>query len=310
MNLEIIIPVVAVLVVLALVAGGRKKKKKKKDSSGGKDIRVVGNRLSVDLTYAKWVGAPSLAPQRLVSTHYTHAHFAVFLDEMQKLGCNTLLLKTAGFDIFQDAWKAKYHWLLGECQKRGFFCQINVGPDFWGANNNSTDYVEGSDQRHNWWGDSKHTTGYIERVVNEFRRYPHVFWELGNEVDHSGVDAGAFKRRAIADYLPAIRRLDQRPIGVSEDRMWDLPVDFLELHAPSRIAPMSGRSRPWVMNEVAGGSGLWKDDAIRGHRSGEYGPIALNCWAHGASGVSGATWLDISRPLNDRARQALRSLKR
>lgn len=315
MNLEYLIPLIAIVLVIALAGVAKRKKKTKKiptpktPENGLEPIRVVGNKLNTTLSCAKWFTVQDIC------LRYGDGHITQFLDFMKFNGLNCVLVKTTGFLLHKDgktwneAWKDKYHWFIRQCNVRDIYVQVNL-MDFWTRpKDGGMHFHEGPGGMFEWWSTSDWDRKrlYIENHVKEFVEYPNVFFELGNEMGHGGADKNGFIHAAKTQYLPEYRKWSQgKPIGISEHDMWVLPVDILEGH---HVAVIKSYDRPFFFNEIAGNITAYEDSFIRNSANiNTYKGIINKCASVGAVGCAAATWLDIRQPLNAPATEVLKHL--
>lgn len=236
-----------------------------------------------------------------------------YLDVMQQLGHNGLLLKTALYAINDDlktydtAWLNRAEWLLKEMGRRGIYCQITFF-DTWSRKRGQRHQFDtsGPNQVFDVWAESDLTAkeNYIRTIVARFAGFYNVMWELGNEMEHKPNSGDAFVALANKHYIPWIRKYDpyDLPIGLSEKQSaLRADVDIIEAHQTDELPPPDA-DRPWMMNELVRGwkdAPLWDDKTIRNpaHRLG-YRQTYWRLFTAGGSGASQATWLKLEQPLN------------
>lgn len=281
------------LIFVGAMVGSKKKGRK---GGGGKSTAFAKKPVTEQfMTWGKWFTVLNLKPrypnhdvgQGSIPMH----RIKEFFDLMAKHGVNCVTLKVAGYDFLPyKGWTANVATFMNMAQERGIWVQVGI-TDYWHAHKNNADMVEGEspNAKFNWWrGDAREAKKmYIEKTMKFFNKWDNVFWELGNEMDHSGLGS-AFAQQA-GFYLPLMRKHSKgMPIGVSENGLFGLPVDFGEVHSPSR---MGGHPR-WVMNEVAGETDYWRDAMMR-HDATPYIQIANQVKQKGGKGVCACTWYDL-----------------
>lgn len=225
-------------------------------------------------------------------------------------GMDTVCLKTAGFQFQLDAgWRNNVRWFMEKTREYGLFVQVSLC-DHWHSNKNDTALVIGRDPgaRFDWWSPANMQAklDYIEATVLFFRPYPHCFYSLGNELDHSGL-GGLFVQHG-APLLAKFRSIENRTIGASENDIFNnMPLDFGEVHNRHRMTP--GPLPGFIVNELAGDTDLWRSDRIKAD-AGPYIDWGNRAIAAGAWGVCAATWLSLLEPgwNNDNVRRAFTHL--
>jgi hypothetical protein len=285
---------------------------------------------------ANWINAKAYGPQHIEGVinekHITDETFITLLDTLKKHKHNGLLIKISLFPLRDDkyTWNLKWihraEWLVREMQARGIYAQINFF-DTWSREKNSLNSnIDGKKQVFNVWelGDEGVKKNYIKTIVSRFAAFSNVYWELGNEMEHSPNSGKDFVKLANSKYIPWIRQHDpyNLPIGLSEGcwRMADVDIGFL--HQPRALFASPGNKlvnkmkqylkklfnftswdRPIIMNELVRGgiSGpLWKDSTIR-HDDNRvvYRKTFWLMFTLGGSGSSEGTWLNFNTPLNE-----------
>ena len=281
----------------------------------------------------KWISAMDYGPETklgklnanfsqklgVVVGHKTNQHLIDYLDILEREKHNGLLLKIAMFPLENDGiswdldWIRRAEWLVEEAAARGIYVQINFF-DTWSRDRskvfqNTTDakkHVLNAWNPDSWFSSEiPQIKNYVKTIVARFSGYSNVYWELGNEMEHTNCGP-CFAEMANAYYLPWIRDFDpyKRPIGLSEDIWKETTADIGFLHQANEL-PHPDLDRPVIMNELVRGGidkALWRDDAMRDPKS----RIAFRraYWQNfvlGGVGASQATWLDISQPLNEAA---------
>lgn len=298
----------------------------------------------------KWISARDYGPEsksgqlnkgfdKRVSLGYgykTNQQLINYLDQMTKYKHNGILLKIALLPLENDRiswdldWIQRGDWLVQEALKRGIYVQINMfdtwsrGKDYYFKYN-----MKGSDQLFDIWtdGDDKYKKNYLRYIVSRFSAYANVYWELGNEMEHTNCGS-CFVQLANEKYLPWIRQFDpyQLPIGLSENIWRKTTADIGFLHQ-ANILPDESMDRPVIMNELVRYDfepsllqkiwrkllskplprGLWHDDAMNDKALRfTFRRTFWKVFTHGGSGSSEATWLDIENSLTANALNVMR----
>lgn len=291
---------------------------------------------------ANWIDAKAYGPQHIEGIinkkHVTDETFITLLDTLEKYKHNGLLIKISLFPLKDDkyTWNLKWihraEWLVGEMQARGIYAQINFF-DTWSREKNSLDCnTDGKQQIFNVWqpGDEGAKKNYIKTIVSRFAGFSNVYWELGNEMEHSPNSGNDFVKQANSKYIPWIRQYDSYnlPIGLSEGCWRKADVDIGFLHQPDTLSALSAFfsyswkqpvkfakqfikkslkigthwDRPVIMNELvrSGITGpMWKDSTIRDSANRiAYRRTFWLMFTTGGCGSSEATWLNFNTPLN------------
>lgn len=241
-----------------------------------------------------------------------------FMDFMKSVNLNCILLKGNMWLIRDDRIKNEQnvnsmHHLIRMARERGIYVILNLF-DVWARGKGSNQYDTNS---HNhpinvWnWNHRFFAADYIKWVTREFKQHPRLLFELGNEMEgkHNQGEITAFKRIAKNHILPHFYAIagNDRPIMVSQQPLWDLPVNVLCNHNPNGIDGPTGRAN--ITNELAYNTQYWKDSWIRdGSKTGDYLRFFARAKSVGQSGVAAATILNINNPLNGPARKVLTEL--
>ena len=288
---------------------------------------------------ANWIGAKSYAPKQtdgvLNKGHKTDATWISWLNTLEEYKHNGLLIKIALFPLKDDKytwdikWIQRAEWLVREMQARGIYAQINFF-DTWSREKNGLKFdTNGKKQVFNVWepGDEGAKKNYIKTIVSRFAGFSNVYWELGNEMEHSPNSGKDFVKQANSKYIPWIRQYDpyNLPIGLSEGCWRTADVDIGFIHQPDILSAFFSYSwkqpvkfakqfikrslkigthwdRPVIMNELvrSGITGpMWKDSTIRD--SANRIAFRRTFWlmfTTGGCGSSEATWLNFNTPLN------------
>lgn len=291
----------------------------------------------------KWVNGPNYGPKRKGGQENEHflddATLLAYLDRLVEYDHNGILVKTALFPLADDkmrwdlAWIRRAEWLVREAAARGIYVHLNIF-DTWSRVAGKWFEHDTHGERHvfNVWdrNDMAAERNYVRTIVARFAGFPNVYWELGNEMEHTN-SGEVFMDLANEFYLPWIREADPHdlPIGLSEGIHWTTNVDIAFLHQTDRLPPLPkgegltdrlihgakslgkrlihgvwiDSRRPAMMNElVFGGEGdvLWKDEVMRDPASRySYRRTFWRNFTYGGTGSTEATWLDISKPLDE-----------
>lgn len=291
----------------------------------------------------KWISARDYGPEskagqlnkgfdsrvKLTYGHKTDQQLINYLDLLVQYKHNGILLKIAQYPLESNRlswdldWIRRGEWLVNEALKRGIYVQINLF-DTWSRDQNHyfRHNMQGAGQPFDVWNDDgdKLKQNYLRYIISRFASFANVYWELGNEMEHSPNCGYCFIKLANDKYLPWIRRFDpyQLPIGLSEEMWRATSADIGFLHQTNRLPDESMR-RPAIMNELVGYKlnqslfqkvwrklfgqslhrGLWHDDAINNKDLRfSYRRTFWNVFTHGGSGSSEATWLNIENDLS------------
>ena len=293
----------------------------------------------------KWISARDYGPEskagqvnkgfdsrvNLTYGHKTDQQLINYLDLLVQYKHNGILLKIAQYPLESNRlswdldWIRRGEWLVKEALKRGIYVQINLF-DTWSRD--QSDYfrhnMQGAGQLFDVWndGDDKLKQNYLRYIISRFASFANVYWELGNEMEHSPNCGSCFVKLANDKYLPWIRQFDpyKLPIGLSEGIWRDTSADIGFLHQTHKL-PDESMQRPVIMNELVGYRlnqslfqkawrkmlkvwgklsgksmypGLWHDDAINNKDLRfSYRRTFWKVFTHGGSGSSEATWLNI-----------------
>lgn len=282
-------------------------------------VRVVGNRIidpagnPLFLKIGAWVN--------LNEGSVTGENYIDFLNYAKTIGINCVLLKLNMWLVKDDGLTCDQHaidiihWGIKQANDRGMYVILNMF-DVWSRGKGGKKYNINSTQHPiNVWK-KVHTAAavhFVKMITREYIKYPMVLFELGNEMEHSphGQDWKDFYWMAKNHLLPhfyAIAGKD-RPIGVSEQNLWSLPVNMIFNHDPNRIKRVNLEDRPIVTNELAHGSQLWRDNYIRSSdHSQKYIAAFSQAKSKGHSGIAAASGLDINTPINKTAKYVLSKL--
>ena len=248
-----------------------------------------------------------------------------YLDLLVQYKHNGILLKIAQYPLEKDKlswdleWIRRGEWLVQQALNRGIYVQVNLF-DTWSRDKNHyfKNNMLGANQLFDVWhdGDDKYKKNYLRYIISRFSAYANVYWELGNEMEHSPNCGNCFIKLANDKYLPWVRQYDpyNLPIGLSEDIWRATNADIGFLHQTDKL-PDESMQRPVIMNELVGYKlkqsafqkawrklfgnklhpGLWHNDAINNEDLRfTYRRTFWKVFTHGGSGSSEATWLDIS----------------
>jgi len=271
-----------------------------------------------------------------------------YLELLAEYKHNGILLKIGLYPLEKDGiswdleWIQRGEWLVKEALERGIYVQVNIfdtwskHKDFWFQNN-----MDGAGQPFNVWvdGDDQKKRNYIRTIVSRFSGFPNVYWELGNEMEHSPNCGECFVELSNEKYIPWIRDADpyDLPIGLSEEIWRNANVDIGFLHQ-ANVLEHSSWTKPVIMNELVRYDrppslmldlynklpwrirsaykkhfgeithrGLWQDGAINdpGLRF-TYRRAFWNMFVHGGVGASEATWLYIDDQYSDAVHHVMR----
>lgn len=285
---------------------------------------VYGNGKPYYAVGGKWIHATSYGPttkggQANPPTnggdgYYTNKILTDYLSALASANHNTLLIKNSLYPLENDkvswdvAWVKRGEWLVREAAKRGIYCQMGFF-DTWsrGPAQYFSSVTLGSDQVFNVWksGDEAAKENYIRTIIARYSGYYNVYWELGNEMEHtnSGSD---FQTLAQSKYLPWMRKYDayDLPIGLSERNLGSSTsgVDIIFSHQTTEL-PSASQSRAQMANELVRGGdcggGLYGDDAIRNSCARfSYRRTFWQMFTYGGVGSFEATKLNLNSSLN------------
>lgn len=299
----------------------------------------------------KWISARDYGPENkagqlnkgfdsrvnLTYGHKTDQQLINYLDLLVQYKHNGILLKIAQYPLESDRlswdldWIRRGELLVNEALKRGIYVQINLF-DTWSRDQSHyfKHNMQGAGQLFDVWndGDDKLKQNYLRYIISRFASFANVYWELGNEMEHSPNCGSCFIKLANDKYLPWIRQFDpyQLPIGLSEEIWRDTSADIGFLHQ-THILPDESMKRPVIMNELVGYRlneslfqkvwrklltvwgklsgqsmyrGLWHDHAMNNKNLRfSYRRTFWKVFTHGGSGSSEATWLNIDNDLSE-----------
>ena len=288
-----------------------------------------------DATPHYWWGANWIDPSFYGPPYKEGKQIIQYLDLLESYGHNGLLIKIALFPLKDDKYSWDIKWinraelLIREMAKRGIYAQVNFF-DTWSREKNTLKVnTDGEQQVFNVWkpGDEGPKKNYIKTIIARFASFPNVYWEIGNEMEHSPNSGIDFVKQANSKYIPWIRQYDpyNLPIGLSEGCWRTADIDIGFLHQPKTLfaspenkpvnkvkqylkkifnltSSKDAWDRPIIMNELVRGgiSGpLWKDSTIR-HDDNRviYRKTFWLMFTLGGSGSSEATWLNFNTPPN------------
>ena len=276
---------------------------------------------------ANWISCECFGPQskwgELNLIYVTDEQFITWLDTLEDYDHNGILLKMGLYPLEDDKiswdleWLHREDWLLSEMAARGIYAHINFF-DTWSRGKGGWDYSTDGDQHvFNVWksGDEGAKKNYIKTIIARFASFPNVYWELGNEMEHSPNSGPGFVNQANSKYIPWIRQYDpyDLPIGLSEGVWHDANVDIGFLHQTGSL-PSTSWNQPTIMNELVSGgiSGdLWEDSTIRNSVNRlAYRRTFWRMFTHGGSGSSEATWYEFTVPPNQAVRDVMADQQR
>lgn len=267
----------------------------------------------------KWINALNYGPQQKKDEKnpgfLDDLQFLSYLDTMELFRHNGLLLKNALFPLEDDkitfdlSWINRGEWLVEQMAKRGIYCQINIF-DTWSREKgiwfkNNTD---GKKQVFNVWDSTDYTAkeNYIRTLIARYSGYYNVYWELGNEMEHSPNKGSAFVKLSNEKYIPWIRKYDpyHLPVALSEKIWKQTTVDIGLIHQTNDFpAVETDGNRPVMINELVRGGikGVLARDTVIRDKS-ERLSFRRTFWryfTYGGCGSTEATWLFIDKPLNE-----------
>jgi hypothetical protein len=209
---------------------------------------------------------------------------------------------------FNVEWMQRHDWWMKECLDRGIYIHVSLFNTWARARGTYTTTTSGPSQVFNVWasGDETAKEFYLRYIVARLAGFANVYWELGNEMEHSPNSGSSFASQANAKYIPWIKQYDpyDLPIGLSEGVWTSTNVDIGFLHQTGSLTPASpSGGRPTIMNELVSGAAcgqsLWQNDAIR--NSGcrlSYRRTFWRMFTYGGCGSSEATHLQLDVPLS------------
>ena len=236
----------------------------------------------------------------------THQDIIRFMDYMIEIGGNCILLKANSWMVDDSGRNFLQHRFTGlknlvqAAEARGIYVIINLF-DTWARAKGTNTYTTDNNQHPiNAWnkGHTEAAAEYVKKMAREFCPYPRVMFELGNEMEwgHHSQDYQTFVWMAKNHLLPHFYAIagNDRPIGVSEGKLWQLPVNVVFNHNPLSMPFVNASDRPVITNELASGSGLWKHDAITNLANvNRYKAAVDKAKNHNHSGCAAATGLVI-----------------
>lgn len=298
----------------------------------------------------KWISARDYGPEskagqlnngfdnrvNLTYGHKTDQQLITYLDLLVEYKHNGILIKIAQYPLESDQiswdldWIGRAEWIVNEALKRGIYVQINMF-DTWSRDKNQyfKHNMQGSGQLFDVWsdGDDKLKQNYLRNIISRFASFANVYWELGNEMEHSPNCGSCFVKLANEKYLPWIRQYDpyKLPIGLSEEIWRDTSADIGFLHQ-THMLPDESMNRPVIMNELVGyrlnqslfqkvwkkilkvwrkivgikssKPGLWHHDTMNNKDLRfVYRRTFWKVFTLGGSGSSEATWLNIDNDI-------------
>jgi len=246
-----------------------------------------------------------------------------WLDTLEEYGHNGFLMKTALYPLMDD----KFSWnlaimseadaVLKEALARGIYVQVNCF-DTWSRTVRGNDEEDGDNHVFNVWesGDEDAKENYIKTLIARYAGYPNVYWELGNEMEHSPNSGSAFVSQANSKYIPWFTQNDpyDLPMGLSEGVWKNADVDIGFLHQSGSL-PNTNWTKPTIMNELVSGgvtgTSLWKDAAIRNSEDRfSYRRTFWRMFTYGGSGSSESTWYEWNNPPNLAVRNVMSDQQR
>lgn len=293
---------------------------------------------------AKWLSAKNYGPKAKHGVqndreengsghdaYYDDETLLAFLDDIARRGQNGLLLKVGLYPLEDDgttwdlAWVRRADRWVKAMHERGIYCQVNFFDPWSRALGSPFDYsLESSKHVLDAWapGREKEKENYVRYLVARFSGYDTVYWELANRVQQPGFDAEGFIREANDHYVPWLRKYDpyQAVIELS-DVAQARAVPDIDVEVPRFNTDLPGPPdavKPRIVNELVhscellGDTGrAYLDETIRERKYRKcYRRANWIAFTGGAFGSPAASWLDLSRPLNDAAYDVLADIGR
>lgn len=271
---------------------------------------------------ANWIDAYTYGPRskwgQTNRDYVSNTEFTSYLDILEGYGHNGILIKTAFYPLEDDKftwdieWMSRGEWLVSQMADRGIYAQINVFDTWARGRGGPYDDTSGSGQVFNVWanGDEAAKENYIKYLIARYAGFPNVYWELGNEMEHSPNSGSAFVNQANSKYIPWFTEHDpyDLPIGLSEGIWTGANVDIGFPHQTNSL-PSSSWSKPTIMNELVRGGvsgSLWENSAIRNSSNRiSYRRTFWRMFTYGGSGSSEATWLENWGSLNQAVKDVM-----
>jgi hypothetical protein len=264
--------------------------------------------------------------------YYTDGQFEAYVALLDNTRHNGTLLKIGYFPLANDQLSWDLEWIrradawVRSLQRRNIHCQINFF-DPWSRTVDSWfDYSEDpSEHIINAWEDSDDSAkeNYIRYLVARFASYSNVYWELVNRVDFAGPEAGdRFVQQANLKYLPWLRTHDpyDLPVGASDvQRARQMPDVDIEFPRQTEPPPASDSRRAMLLNELVhqcidsnGTTAPAHHDSTIREASNRvcYRSAIWRAFVLGISGASEASWLDLTKPLNEAVLTVMHDHKR
>jgi len=263
--------------------------------------------------------------------YYTDEQVAAYLDLMKEHGLNGTRLKIALYPLEGDAVSWDLAWIrraegwLKMMQERHIYCQITLfdarsrakGKWFEASEDPAAHVLDAWDS-----GRAKEKQNYIRYVVARLAGYWNVYFELVDRIDHAGSEVGdRFVAQAQESYLPWLIEYDpyDLAIGASEVPKARLMREIdIEFPRDPEGLPAPDSRRSIVLNEMVGG--CLKDgeetpaDADTTVRDPDlrhcYRSALWRAFVSGASGANAASWLDLSRPIDESVLAVMRDHRR
>ena len=282
----------------------------------GKTVRVKGNRLispngnNLYLRIGGWFNFLEL------DSHGKHTvtgpQIKAFMDYCMRKRINCVLFK-AGYWLIKDDGLTMnepainfVNYMIAQARKRSIYVILNMF-DTWNRKRGSRMFAtRGHEQVFNVWSghaeDIRKAINFVRMFTNEFKHWPNVIFELGNEIEHSN-NGTQFVRIADKHLLPKFYEIagEDRPIGCSQHYGWQTDVNVVFSHDPhwKMITGVRPNGRPVMLNELAAGSRMWMDENIRLHSwTKRYTDAFKIARRKGACGVCAASGIKLSRGYN------------
>jgi len=305
-------------------------------TSGGSGSFQVGERVNpknhghvhVDPDHTRYLVYDDGTPHYFYGANWIDswrslAQIIAWLDTLEEYGHNGFLMKTALYPLMDD----KFTWnlammrdadtILKEALARGIYVQVNCF-DTWARTVRGTDEEDGRNHVFNVWesGDEAAKENYIKTLIARYAGYPNVYWELGNEMEHSPNSGSAFVSQANDKYIPWFTQHDpyDLPLGLSEGVWKKADVDIGFLHQTDSL-PSTSWTKPTIMNELVSGgvtgTSLWKDAAMRNSKDRlSYRRTFWRMFTYGGSGSSETTWYEWYTTANAAAKDVMSDQQR
>ena len=272
----------------------------------------------------KWTSrgiAPATKGGQTNNDYLTDQQILDYLNDMESRDHNGLKWAIGQYPVENDGITWDLNWLdrsegfLQTMREKGIYLQVGLFGT-WSrdaAGGRWFDFsVNGDDHPFDvWTPDSTELDqieNYLKTIIARFGSYYNVYWELGNEMEHSQQfnDRDSFISNTNNIYLPWMDQYDpyNLPLGLSENIWKSTNVDIGFIHQTDWDISLFSNS-PQIMNELVNGQSsdcgisLWHDSAIRNPECRfSYRRVFWRMLAYEGSGSSEATILNLQSPLN------------